>query len=371
MALVALGGNRWQFQAELGRDPLTRRRRRKTTVFEGTRRQADRAHALFLAETATEEPSANATLSRLLVEWLDFKRQLSPTTRQEYRRLIGTRIGPALGDVPLRKLSAWDLDRFYSALERSGLAPGTVRQCHAILRGALEQAKRWRWVPSNVALEASPPAMRRRPVRPPTFAAVQMLAAAADRCDPELATAAVLAVMTGARRGELCALRRSAVDLDLGRILIRYSVAEVRGEGSIVKDTKTHAERVVAVDADTVAMLKLHFERQEERARIAEVTLDPDPYVLSRSFRCDRPWTPSNLSAAWAALCRANGAAGVRFHDLRHFSVTALLDAGVPLPVVAKRHGHLDGNVTLGIYGHAVDGRDEAAAQVIRRTLNP
>jgi integrase len=371
MALIAKGPNRWEFQAERGRDALTGRRRRRSVTFEGTKRQAERAHALFLAETAGEAPSARATVGQLLDAWLEQKAALSPTTRQEYVRLIERRIHPALGSMLVSKLTAWELDRFYRALTAADLSAGSVRQVHAILRGALNQAKRWKWISENPAVDASPPPLRRQPVKPPTLAAVRLLIAKAGETDPDLSVAVRLAAATGARRGELCALRWTDVDLDTGHIRINRSIAEVKGRGSIVKATKSYAERTVAIDSDTVGALKLWRDAQAERAGTAHLEMAADPYILSRSPTGVRPWTPSNLSAAWAALCKANGSKGVRFHDLRHFSVTNLLDAGLPVAVVAQRHGHRDANVTLGVYGHPVDGRDRLAADTIGRALNP
>ena len=120
MVLIPKGGDKWEFQAELGTDPLTRKRQRRSLTFHGSKRQAERAHALFLAETASLAPTAVATVGRLLDEWLESKVDLSPTTRQEYVRLIESRIRPALGSVQLRKLTAADLDRFYRALAEGG-----------------------------------------------------------------------------------------------------------------------------------------------------------------------------------------------------------------------------------------------------------
>lgn len=266
------------------------------------------------------------------------------------------------------------------------LSPGSIRQVHAIIRGALGQAVKWEWVDRNVALLASPPKLRRQPVRPPTVATVLLLMAAAEEEDRDLGMAVRLAAATGARRGELCALRWSDVDLDAGVVRIARAVVEVRGKGTIAKSTKSYAERSVSLDDSTVEALKEFQLFQEERA--AEYPLgrcdDPrsvtgdfwpnvrhDAFILSRSPFGWRPWTPSNLSATWAAHCKRHGAAGIRLHDLRHFSVTTLLDAGVPLHAVSARHGHSSASTTSDIYGHPVDGRDRQAANLMGRALNP
>lgn len=242
------------------------------------------------------------------------------------------------------------------------LSPASVRQIHAIIRGALGQAVKWEWIDRNVALLASPPKLRRQPIRPPTAQVIGVLLAKAETDDPTLALAVRLAVATGARRGELCALRWSDVDLEAGVVHIARAVVEVTGRGSVVKAPKSYADRWVSIDAGTVAALHKHR---------ANASQSSDAYILSRHPSGSRPWTPSNLTAHWINLCKAAGAPGIRFHDLRHFSVSHLLDAGISLPAVAARHGHRDANVTLGIYGHAIDERDRQAADLMGRALNP
>jgi hypothetical protein len=80
---------------------------------------------------------------------------------------------PTLGHLPLRRLDTATLDRFSSELRGRGgvggrpMAPATVRQVHAILRRALDQAARWGWIPANPAALASPPRLGSAEIRPP------------------------------------------------------------------------------------------------------------------------------------------------------------------------------------------------------------
>jgi integrase len=58
-----------------------------------------------------------------------------------------------------------------------------------------------------------------------------------------------------------------------------------------------------------------------------------------------------------------------RFHDLRHFSVTTLIAAGVDIRTVSERHGHAKATMTLDLYAHALPERDREAAGVLGATL--
>jgi integrase len=129
-----------------------------------------------------------------------------------------------------------ELDAFYRALLTTR-KPATVRQTHAILRRAFRQAVRWGWVATNPAVEATPPRVRRAQLQIPGPDQMVALIAAAEVEDPELACFLRLAVATGARRGELCGLRWSRVDLAGGAVLIDQAVVEVGGV-IIEKDPK-------------------------------------------------------------------------------------------------------------------------------------
>ena len=114
----------------------------------------------------------------------------------------------ALGSLTLRRVTTHRLDVFYSGLVRDrGLSPSSVRQVHAVLRGALGQAVRWGWIPTNPAATASPPKRRPREITPPAMADTRDLLAAADEHDPEFGALLRFLAATGARRGEACELR--------------------------------------------------------------------------------------------------------------------------------------------------------------------
>src|ERR1039458_6192997 len=103
---------------------------------------------------------------------------------------------------------------------------------------ALTQAEKWDLVERNVARRASPPPVHAAVVAPPSPKDVQALLVAAEKVDPGLAVLLLLAALTGARRGELCALRWSDIDLKAGTLTIARSVYETAGGGWGGKELK-------------------------------------------------------------------------------------------------------------------------------------
>ena len=242
-------------------------------------------------------------------------------------------------------------DRFYAQLRKQGgkngrpLAPSTVREVHAILSGALQQATAWGWITQNTARLASPPVVEKAKVRPPELGQVAEILRVAIQEDMAFGLFLRLAVVLGARRGELCALRWSHINFEHGEILVAGSVIYVPGQPLIDKDTKTHAERRVAVGADTLEALRTHRARAAETALASGVTLGPNAYVFSHTPDGQAPIRPDYMTHRFTVLAKRLNVV-CRLHDLRHFMVTQLVAGGVDWRTVSGRAGHADGHMT-------------------------
>ncbi len=369
-----LSRGRWEVTVSAGNDPGTGQRRRVSRVVHGTKRDAEAVRASMLLEVRAGAHQATAIIfTELLDRWLDHgARDWSPTTLNGYQATVKNRIKPVLGRRPLKDLSTVELDGFYRGLEEKGLAPATVRQTHAIIRRCLAQGVKWGLLARNPAADASPPKVRRDAQdvpEVPDAAVVAKLITSAEEVDPDLAVLVRVAAAAGMRRGELVGLQWGDVDLEHAELLVSRNVVPAEKGIPITKAPKSWAARRVPIDAGTVEVLAGHRVAMAERADALGHELDDNTWLWWRSTPAV-PWHPDGVSSAWRALCRRVGVSGVRLHDLRHFSVTTALDAGVPLPTVAARHGHRDGTVTLSVYAHRVEATDRAAADAVGRLLD-
>ncbi len=359
-----LGPGRWEVRVYAGIDPATGKELRRSRTIRGSQSAAERRLTALLAEVDTgSHQDSLVTVSGLLDVWLAHASDdLKVTTRRNYARDMEKHIIPSLGDMPLAKLTARHLDQLYARL-RTTHAPATVHQIHSILRRSLSQAHKWGWITDNPAERATPPKVRQKEIKPPKPAVVaQLIDAAAD--DPTLATAVWLATVTGARRGELCALRWSGIDLDAGTMLIDRGVVYGADRQLVEQTPKTHQARKIALDAPTVAMLREHRARMLERSMTARLPLAEDPFVFSDTLDLSEPVAPDALSGRFRTLTK-HADVKVRFHDLRHFAATQALAAGVPVRTVSGRLGHADAHTTLNVYGHFLETADKEAADIL------
>jgi integrase len=357
----------WELRVDVGYDALTGQRRQRSIVFEGTARDADKKLAeLTVAASRGQLPAGSHTVAQLIEAGLEHAATegLERTTLRGYRRVAECQILPALGSRRLTKLTAEDLDAFYRALAKKGYSYSTIHQAHIVLRRVLDTAVRWRWTSYNPARDARPPRVARLEPVPVPLAVIPKLLDGAAKDHPDLAACIVLATDTGARRGELCGLRWSKVNLETGKVRFDRSIAE--DGGVYEKDTKNHQHRVVTLSPPALDVMKRHRAAMAERALACGVALSNDAFVFSSTPDGSVHWWPSNLSTSFRRLRQRLGLPDtVKLHGLRHTQVTELLDAGVPIRTVSGRVGHRNPSTTTNIYSHWIPESDERAAAVV------
>jgi integrase len=384
----------WELRAFVGNDPVTGKPSRVTQTFVGTQKAAGKALSVLVAKVeAGKFNRTKATVGQLLDRWLEATESSQrPRTVYENRSKIEKRIRPTLGAIRLDRLEADTIDAAYRQWLSEGLSPATVNKYHAILSAACRQAVKWGWIDRAPTERASPPSAVRKEMIVPTPEQLTKLVTAAEQTDPVLACAIALAALTGVRRGELVALRWSDFDLTKRRVKISKSLT-VTGGLQHIGPTKSHQSRELALDAVCIKVLKVRSKYMAVLSKAAESPLDGDPFVLSYNANGALPVNPDTLTHRFASLCDAMEEPALkrlqrtkptakrddlpaakrwpfRFHDLRHFSVTTLIAAGVDVRTVSERHGHARATMTLDRYAHALPERDRAAAGILGKALN-
>ncbi len=170
---------------------------------------------------------------------------------------------------------------------------------------------------------------------------------------------------TGVRRGEMCAIRVSSVDLDEGRetIWLRRAIRREPGAGWIEADLKTHQQRRIALDAETVLMLRQQIERCQARAEALGFEFPDDGFLFSGSADGSTFLTPDSVTQRYDRMVTRLGVE-TTIHKLRHYSATELIAGGVDPRTVAGRLGHGGGGTTtLKAYSAWVSEADQRAAK--------
>jgi integrase len=360
----------WEYKVELGRDPATGARSRRTKGGFATRKEAEAAEAkalLAVAEGTWVEPS-RVTLAGFFDQWAaGVEVNLRPATVDKYRRDFDRYVRPRLGGMRLQALTPLHLNGLYAELlagggrNGRGLSPTTVGHVAALLHKMLSDAMRWGVTVRNVAQVADPPRQLRPGERTLTLwsgdeVARFLRAGEADRLH---ALWRLLAV-TGSRRGEALGAQWSDLDLDRGRWEVRRSLGVVNGAPHVGSPKTATGRRSVALDPATVAALRAHRTRQVEERLLVGGGYRDAGWVFARP---DGDHLHPNMVTRWFYVLAAGvGLPRIRLHDLRHSAVTAMLHAGIPVKVVSERVGHSSTSFTQDVYATALPHMQEDAA---------
>jgi integrase len=321
-------GSTYSVVLDLGKGPDGKRIRKWHSGY-STKKAAEQAQGELVAKLGQgsyTEPSKRLTGAFLREDWLPgLRSQVRPSTWAEHRSKVEVHLVPAIGQVPLQRLTPGHLNTLYADLLERGLSARTVFHVHATIRRALADATRWGLVPRNVALLASPPRPSRTELQVWTAADLRSFLAFVE--DDRLYALWLLAASTGMRRGEVLGLQWPDVDLGRARVAVRRSLVTV-GHQVVVSEPKTaKGRRSVALDPTTVAAIKAWGKRQTAERLAWGPAWTDSGLVFTRED--GRALHPREVTRAFTRHVLAAGLPIIRLHDLRHTHATLALAAGV------------------------------------------
>jgi integrase len=297
--------------------------------------------------------------------------EMSQETRSEYEKNWRLHLGPALGSMKLKEITPKVVDGLVTTLSKKRkiskaksvpgapkkdlgtLSSSTVKKITKLLASMLSAGVTWGWVEAPHAVSGSSARTRvgKSIVHAPSTLDVQALLQAAREISNENYTFFRLAAVTGARRGELCAIKWSDVDFTHKSLSITKAMQSVRissnGERAtreVEATTKTRGHRVVPLDPDTLVALKVHRDglcavRKSLGAPIASSEI-AKLYIFANEPDGWTPITKGAWSSRWQRVQRHAEISGVRLHDLRHFVGVSLASSGRPLREIMDQLGH-------------------------------
>src|SRR6516165_4805715 len=206
------------------RDPATGQSKRKWCSFKGTKREAQLERARLIHEIASGgyvEPSKQ-TFGQYFAEWLrDWApMKAGPKCLERYGQL-GKHLIAAIGAKPLQQVRGGDLNRAYREAAAKGLADRTVKEVHKLARRVFGHALKQGDIKRDPSRETDAPKVA--PKEAPVLRSEE-IPVLVGGLRGTLRTIVIVALGTGMRSGELCALRWQDVDLDGGKLEVKRSL---------------------------------------------------------------------------------------------------------------------------------------------------
>ena len=312
-------------------------------------------------------PPTSRTVGEFLTTWLHeiHRPQLKVSSYESYEKLVRNYIIPGLGNIRLCDLRPSHIQSFYTeTLSKPGVSgkpinARTVAYAGAILKKSLRYA-----VEVEGALPFNPasrvPLVRTNPKRNEVWTRNDLALFLTEIKSHRLSFFFRLSAYTGARRGELLALRWT--DLEGKHLNISKSRVGLNSGVSETDTTKggNGGKRRVRLDEETLELFTAHRKRQIEERLVMGSAYSETGYVFTREDGL--PITADHVTHLFLKFSKLAGLRVIRLHDLRHLHATELLRLGEPLHVVANRLGHKDAMVTATIYAHVTDEQAESAS---------
>jgi integrase len=305
------------------------------------------------------------------------------TTLERYESLISLYLNPRFGSLRAGALKPFHLTNAYSDWTENGrdgrrVSGRTVRHVHELLRNILRWGVRKELLTRNVAAfiddDDLPKTVRPKPIALTEVELRKLLDEAKNpssrskkrgylSSQPWFYPAVAFAAYTGARRGEVLALRWSDVNFDLRSVIIARSITE-RME---FKSTKNDKSRTISMPELLCSILKTHSAAQVEEKLFLGGAYQDEDLVFARAD--GSPVDPWNFGRAVLDCIKRAKVTPITLHGLRDTHASLCAQAGVPIEVVSQRLGHASIGVTVERYLHVYRSRDAEAADAFGRLV--
>jgi integrase len=327
-----------------------------------------------------------------LCEWWLNNRCPAKSLKKERNRLEVHVKRAELGKLDIQEVSPERLESHFKAMEKNGKSPGTVNRLRAGLRRAFNTAAK---------KDAGPLWTGANPVRETTARKVPKVVRASVKVEevPLLLRFTprqwrgffAVAVYLALRKGEICGLKKSNVDLENNMLLVANSYGGgPKGEAilalPIVPELKPYLATAMAAspndlvfpsadgsmrneDSDPEKRLRSALKRAGlvdgyahtcRRCGVARAAgggkggTKPNPFAMRERVVQQHPDAEPRRCPQCDMKMHAEGKprGNMRFHDLRHSTAHILMQCGVPLYLIQRVLRHANIKTTIDTYGH-------------------
>ena len=312
-------GGRWEGRYTAGYHPETGKRIIKNVL--GKTQAVCKAKLKKAIEESQSLDVGRAdeyTVAAWLRTWFELyaKPHIRPSTMNYYRN-IEQHIIPAIGDIPLNKLTTRDLQKLYNDLqsngrlrkvqkkEKPGLSNSTVRGIHMMLHNALDRAVKEKLILTNPTENCIIPKIEKQEMKilHPDHISAYLNAAERRNALPMF----YLELVTGLRKGEITALLWSDLDAKNKTISVsKQYIKNPNGELTLSRPKTETSVRKVSIPQEAVDLLMVEHGKHPE-----------NPYMFP-SPATGEMYYPDSVVNLHKKILKDAGLPHIRFHDLRH-----------------------------------------------------
>lgn len=376
-------GNAWTYVVDVGRDPLTGKRKRTSKGGFKTKGECRTAASLILSdlEKGSYFEVSNIDFKTFMIKYLNtIEKNLAYKTFKTYKYIANYYLIPHFGDAKVKDLKPIHIQDFYSEILKNK-SPTTVRHIHNFLHKSLNLAVKWQLIKTNPCDSIEKP--KRVKTQMLVLNKEQLKLFLTSIKNMTIYTPVVIAAATGMRQAEICGLTWDNVDLNNKVIYVKKQLQRINAKLEQVNLKTDNSRRNITIFGSFITILENIKSRQEENKDYFKDNYCKDDYVFAQSD--GRPYDPGYISRNFNRVlkeykhkCKNNETGKIeekplyeilnippiRFHDLRHTHATILLQDKITPKAVAERLGDTVTTV-MTTYAHVLPDMQKEAAEKI------
>ncbi len=346
-----------------------------TYITTKSKKDAEKKLTAFLhgKNTGTIASPSEHTVETWLEYWMThvIEPNAQETTVYGYRQMMKNHIIPALGKVKLQKLTADQLQQYYT-MKLEKLSPNTVLKHHNLMQTAFLMAEKQDIISRTPTNRVTPPRAIESEISFLTAEQLQALIEAAYEIQNDkhaLLLTIVLAAYTGMRREEILGLTWKDVDFSKNIITVRKARTSA-GSKIVDKRTKTSSSNRVIHMSDRVKLelikVKMNLQTNKESDSPSK-RFNPSGYIIVNDKGV--PCRPNYISSVFRKLADKCGLHEITLHGLRHTFATLANDQGHTMYTISKAMGHSRPDITARIYTHPFDKANQELIESISTSI--
>lgn len=374
MGCNQLSENKYKVSVELGYDVLGKRRR-KTEIVNGSLTKARLKEAELKSKyyhIGNVADVSDITLEQYSELFLKryCQNNMSLVTISGYQDSL-KRIIPIIGKEKLNKITPLMLDNMYAQLKtgvtNKTLGYHSMYAFYKLMNVMFNQAIKWEILDRNPNLKATKPKKEKKERRYYDLEQVSKLLSCLENESIKYKVLTTLALDSGARRSEICALRWNDIDFNTNMLRIDNSLKVVKGVLD-EKETKTlSSKREIMLSNATMEVLREYKEWQDNYIKeMGKNWKGTDRVFTSKEGKYMHPDTCDKIITK---IVRKYNLPPITFHGLRHTSASILIHKGINPKAVSQRLGHSSTDVTMEIYSHTFDITKKESANAFDEIL--
>lgn len=340
---------RWEARYEKGREASGKIRYGYcyAKTYKAAKEKVTQAKAALMFSDNTA-PAGSHSLSHYCDEWLKLnKNRIKASSYAKYSIILEKHIKPAIGKYNVSELNTLLIENFSDQLlHQKNLSPKSVKDTLVLLRSVIRYSEK-QFPGAGGQIDIIYPKEQKHEMRVLTqkeqLIFIQYLLDEMDDCK----FGVLLALLTGIRIGELCALRWGDISLEEKTVHIHASMQRLPSQEPCGSG-KTQLTITLPKSAASVRTIPLTSQMAFLCGKMCKQ--NKNYYVVTGTEKYMEPRALQYRFSKYTKMC---GLEQVHFHTLRHTFATRCVEAGFEIKTLSEILGHSNPSVTLQRYVHS------------------